>query len=83
MKKWLKLGYLLLPACLSGQDFFQISGYIQGRFTDREGISDRLEIRRARVIVSGDLPDLSYTVQVDVAHLPYRDCTACMNTAHG
>jgi hypothetical protein len=71
MKKWLKLGYLLLPAYLSGQDFFQISGYIQGRFTDREGISDRLEIRRARVIASGDLPDLSYTVQVDVAHLPY------------
>ena len=47
-------------------------GYIQGRFTNQEGTPDRLEIRRARVIVSGEpVSKLSYTFQVDVVKRPY------------
>lgn len=43
-----------------------------GRFTNQEGTPDRLEIRRARVILSGDpISKLSYTFQVDVAKRPY------------
>jgi hypothetical protein len=50
----------------------QIHGYIQGRFTNQEGTPDRLEIRRARVIVSGKpLPRLSYTFQADLVKTPY------------
>jgi phosphate-selective porin len=45
---------------------------VQGRFTNQEGTPDRLEIRRARIIVSGDpLSKLSYTFQVDVVKRPY------------
>jgi phosphate-selective porin OprO and OprP len=63
---------LLFSACLRGQREFQIHGYVQGRFTNQEGTPDRLEIRRARVIVSGDpLSELSYTFQVDVVKRPY------------
>ena len=72
ISEWLRITALLLSSNLWAQDYFQIAGYIQGRFTDREGTSDRLEIRRARVIVSGEpLPDLSYSIQADVAHVPY------------
>ncbi|PWU04400.1 MAG: hypothetical protein C5B51_16780, partial [Terriglobia bacterium] len=47
-------------------------GYLQGRFTDQEGTSDRLEIRRARVIVTGDpLSRVSYRFQVDFVKRPY------------
>jgi phosphate-selective porin OprO/OprP len=59
-------------ACLWGQSPFQIHGYIQGRFTNQEGTPDRLEIRRARVNVSGEaFSNLSYTFQVDLVQLPY------------
>ena len=70
---WKRLALsLLVSACLMGQGAFQIHGYIQGRFTNQEGTPDRLEIRRARVIVSGDpLSELSYSFQVDVAKRPY------------
>jgi phosphate-selective porin len=54
------------------QQAFQFHGYIQGRFTNQEGTPDRLEIRRARLIFSGDpVEDLSYQFQVDVAKVPY------------
>jgi hypothetical protein len=58
--------------CLWAQDPFQIHGYIQGRFTNQEGTPERLEIRRARVIVSGDpVPGLSYSFQADLVKRPY------------
>jgi phosphate-selective porin OprO and OprP len=57
---------------LWAQGPFQIHGYIQGRFTNQEGTPDRLEIRRARVVLSGDpLSHLSYSFQVDVVKRPY------------
>src|SRR5258708_7239772 len=63
---------LFLPAWLQAQGIFQVHGYIQGRFTNQEGTSDRLEIRRARVILSGDpLSKLSYTFQVDFVKQPH------------
>lgn len=63
---------LALSTCLHGQKEFRLHGYIQGRFTNQEGTSDRLEIRRARVILSGDpLSKLSYTFQVDAVKRPY------------
>src|SRR5215831_5461708 len=63
---------LLVPVCLRSQDMFQVHGYVQGRFTNQEGTPDRLEIRRARVILSGDpVSKLSYTVQVDFVKQPY------------
>jgi phosphate-selective porin len=63
---------LFFSVCLPAQDIFQIHGYIQGRFTNQEGTSDRLEIRRARVILSGDpLSNLSYTFQADIVKRPY------------
>jgi hypothetical protein len=63
---------LFFSACLRGQGVFQVHGYIQGRFTNQEGTPDRLEIRRARLIVSGDpVSKLSYTFQVDVVKRPY------------
>ena len=47
-------------------------GYVQGRFTDQEGTPDRLEIRRARLIVTGEpASNLSYRFQVDFAKSPY------------
>jgi hypothetical protein len=69
--KWLALA-LSLPVCLPAQDIFQIHGYIQGRFTNQEGTPDRLEIRRARLILSGTpLSKLSYAFQVDFVKQPY------------
>ncbi len=63
---------LFLPVCLRAQDIFQVHGYIQGRSTNQEGTSDRLEIRRARLMLSGDpLSKLSYTFQVDFVKQPY------------
>jgi phosphate-selective porin OprO and OprP len=50
----------------------EIHGYIQGRFTQEEGIPDRLEIRRARLSIFGDpFSEFSYNTQVDVAKKPY------------
>jgi phosphate-selective porin OprO/OprP len=68
-----RIAFLLsFTGCLSGQAVFQAHGYIQGRFTNQEGTPDRLEVRRARVILSGDpVSRLSYTVQVDVVKRPY------------
>jgi phosphate-selective porin OprO/OprP len=64
--------FSLFSACLWAQGPFQIHGYIQGRFTNQEGTPDRLEIRRARLSISGNaLPKLSYTFQGDVAKRPY------------
>jgi hypothetical protein len=63
---------LFFSLCVRAQDIFQIHGYIQGRFTNQEGTPDRLEIRRARLQVSGNpLSKLSYTFQVDVVKRPY------------
>jgi len=63
---------MFLPLCLRAQDIIQIHGYIQGSFTNQEGTPDRLEIRRARLILSGDpLSKLSYTFQVDFVKRPY------------
>jgi len=63
---------LFFTACLQAQDLFQIHGYIQGRFTNQEGTPERLEIRRARILLSGDpLTHLSYNFQVDVVKRPY------------
>jgi phosphate-selective porin OprO/OprP len=57
---------------LWAQEPLQIHGYIQGRFTDQEGTPDRLEIRRARIVLSGNpLSQLSYVVQADVVKRPY------------
>src|SRR5215470_12931912 len=63
---------LVFAPLLHAQSPFQVHGYIQGRFTNQEGTPDRLEIRRARVILSGDpVSKLSYTVQVDFVKQPY------------
>jgi phosphate-selective porin len=63
---------LFFPVCLQAQGIFHIHGYIQGRFTNQEGTPDRLEIRRARVILSGEpLSKLSYIFQVDAAKSPF------------
>jgi hypothetical protein len=57
---------------LRAQDPIQIHGLLQGRFTDQEGTPDRLEIRRARLVVTGDpLAKLSYKFQVDFVKRPY------------
>ncbi|MFL6447988.1 MAG: porin [Bryobacteraceae bacterium] len=62
----------LISGTLAAQSAFEIHGYIQGRFTDQLGTSDRLEIRRARIILFGEpLPKFSYRFQVDVAKKPY------------
>jgi hypothetical protein len=54
------------------QNPFEIHGYIQGRFTDQLGTPDRLEIRRARLLVTGNpFSHLSYRFQVDFAKKPY------------
>jgi hypothetical protein len=70
---WKQLALVLFfSAVLPAQDIFQIHGYIQGRFTNQEGTPDRLEIRRARLILSGNpLSKLSYTFQVDFVKQPY------------
>src|ERR1700682_3414205 len=71
--RWVRpLVILLFSGCIWAQDPFQVHGYIQGRFTNQEGTPDRLEIRRARVILSGDpLSKLSYTFQIDVVKRPF------------
>ena len=47
-------------------------GYLQGRYTDEESSPDLLEIRRARLIVTGNpLSRLSYRFQVDFVKRPY------------
>ena len=62
---------LLLATALWAQGPVQLHGYIQGRFTDQQGTPDRLEIRRARAMVSGDpLSLLSYSLQVDMLKKP-------------
>lgn len=73
MSTWTRLAFLsFFPASLWAQGPFQIHGYIQGRFTNQEGTPERLEIRRARVSVTGNaLSKLSYTFQVDVVKRPY------------
>lgn len=63
---------LFFSAGLWAQDPVQIHAYIQGRFTDQEGTPDRLEIRRARVTVSGNpISQLSYAFQADVVKRPF------------
>src|SRR5438093_297430 len=47
------LGFVF-SVCLRAQGIFQIHRYIQGRFTNQEGTPERLENRRARLILSGD-----------------------------
>ncbi|HMC61302.1 MAG TPA: porin, partial [Candidatus Solibacter sp.] len=68
-----RLGLVLFfSVCLPAQGIFQVHGYIQGRFTNQEGTPDRLEIRRARIILSGDpLSKLSHTFQIDVVKGPF------------
>jgi len=70
---WKRLALaLVISGCLHAQREFQIHGYVQARFTNQEGTPDRLEIRRARVILTGNpFSRLSYTFQVDVAKRPY------------
>lgn len=62
-----------MPAVAAwAQDPFVFHAYLQGRFTNQEGTPDRLEIRRARLIFSGDpVTDVSYSFQADVAKAPY------------
>jgi hypothetical protein len=63
---------LVFASLLRAQDPVQVHGYIQGRFSNEEGTPDRLEIRRARLIFSGDpVPGLSYRFQVDFVKRPY------------
>ncbi|HLI83729.1 MAG TPA: porin [Bryobacteraceae bacterium] len=70
-QKALIAGWLPVSA-LWAQDPFVFHAYIQGRFTNQEGTPDRLEIRRARLIFSGDpVSDLSYSFQADLAKAPY------------
>ena len=66
------LGFFGLASLLCAQDAVQVHGYVQGRFTDQPGTSDRLEIRRARLILSGTpVSKFSYRFQVDFAKRPY------------
>ena len=71
---WIRIAWLFLVfcGCLRAQSPLQVHGYIQGRYTDEESSPDLLEIRRARLIVTGDpLSKLSFKVQVDFAKRPY------------
>jgi Phosphate-selective porin O and P len=62
----------LFAATLRAQEPIQFHGLLQGRFTDQQGTPDRLEIRRARLIVMGDpATGLSYKFQADFAKSPY------------
>src|SRR6185295_4972479 len=62
----------LFSSCLCAQGPFQVHGYLQGRYTDEESSPNLLEIRRARVIITGDpLSRLSYRFQVDIVKRPY------------
>jgi hypothetical protein len=50
---------------------FHLSGYIQVRFTDARDTPDRFEVRRARILLSGELNSrVSYLVQGDALKLP-------------
>ncbi len=58
------------PAGTNGSPF-HLSGYIQGRFTNARDTPDRFEVRRARLLLNGDLNSrISYLVQGDVWKLP-------------
>lgn len=47
-------------------DTLNISGYVQGRFTEAPGTTNSFEIRRARLIFDGKLTDtIGYQVQID------------------
>jgi phosphate-selective porin len=64
--------FALIVCCLRAQGSFEVHGYIQGRFTNQEGTPDRLEIRRARLIISGKpISKLSYLFQADLVKGPY------------
>lgn len=70
----LTLGTLaaFLPAVLCGQRALEVHGFLQGRFTDQLGTPDRLEIRRARLILLGaPSRKFSFRFQVDGAKKPY------------
>ena len=55
----------------TNHSLFHLSGYIQGRFTDARDTPDRFEVRRARILLSGQLNSrLSYLVQGDVLKMP-------------
>jgi Phosphate-selective porin O and P len=61
-----------IAAALHAQGPIQVHGLLQGRFTDQPGTSDRLEIRRVRLVVAGDpVSKLSYRFQADLAKRPY------------
>jgi len=58
------------PAGTNGSPF-HLSGYIQGRFTDSRDTPDQFEVRRARLLLNGDLGSrISYAVQGDALKLP-------------
>ncbi|MBZ5594611.1 MAG: OprO/OprP family phosphate-selective porin [Acidobacteriia bacterium] len=58
------------PAPSNGS-VFHLSGYVQGRFTDTRDTPDRLEVRRVRLLMSGELGRrISYLIQGDVVKLP-------------
>ncbi len=58
------------PARTNGLPF-HLSGYIQGRFTNARDTPDRFEVRRARLLLNGDLNSrISYLVQGDILKLP-------------
>lgn len=64
--------FLFPSTCPWAQTPVPIRGNIQGRFTNQENTVDRLEIRPARLIVSGDpVSNRSYNVQADLAKAPY------------
>jgi hypothetical protein len=66
------LAILFCCGCACAQDLIQIHGYIQGRYTNEESTPDLLEIRRARVILSGTpLSRLTYRLQADLVKRPY------------
>ena len=57
---------------LRAQPPIEFHGLLQGRFTDQQGTEDRLEIRRARLIVMGSpASHFSYKFQADFAKSPY------------
>ncbi len=49
----------------------RLQGYVQSRFTEAPGTNDPFEIRRARLILTGDLsPAIDYYVQLEAARSP-------------
>jgi phosphate-selective porin len=59
------------PQASSNHSPFHLSGYIQARFTNARDTPDRFELRRARILLSGDLNSrISYAVQGDALKLP-------------